>query len=96
MVDCSKTKFANEKAALFYIEKLQATSIRSKIPNRAYLCEHCLTWHLTSTPQEESMVSKYKKRLQVQIELNKRLQAKLEKYKARIRQSTGTWRGLNR
>jgi len=45
---CKKTSFIDEQQALFYIEKLQATSVRKKKPIRAYLCEKCFTWHLTS------------------------------------------------
>lgn len=45
---CHKVKFATEKDALFYINKLKQTSKREKIPTRAYLCGYCRTWHLTS------------------------------------------------
>jgi len=45
---CKKVSFVNEEQALFYINKLNRTSKRNIIPQRAYLCEKCLTWHLTS------------------------------------------------
>jgi len=48
-VICKKTSFANEGIALSYINKLQATSKRERVPQRAYLCEKCMNWHLTST-----------------------------------------------
>ena len=46
---CNKTYFATEEAALFYIEKLKKTSVRDRVPRRAYLCQNCLKWHLTSS-----------------------------------------------
>ena len=47
-MNCVKTRFATEKDALFYIEKLNKTSKRAKNPTHAYLCPHCKVWHLTS------------------------------------------------
>lgn len=44
---CLKTKFATEKDANFYIDKLQKTSVREKKPIRAYHC-WCGSWHLSS------------------------------------------------
>jgi hypothetical protein len=40
--------FANEEYALIYLDKLKKTSKRSVVPHRTYLCEKCLSWHLTS------------------------------------------------
>lgn len=45
---CKKVCFINEDFAIQYINKLRATSVRTKVPSRAYLCEHCLNWHLSS------------------------------------------------
>jgi hypothetical protein len=50
MPTCKKVKFLDETQAMFYVAKLKKTSMREVIPQRAYLCEHCLCWHLTSTP----------------------------------------------
>lgn len=47
MTNCSKVYFLNEAVANEYIEKLHKTSVRKYKPVRAYLCEKCLTWHLT-------------------------------------------------
>lgn len=47
-VGCKKTSFVNELFANCYIDKLQKTSSRKLKPVRAYLCENCLNWHLTS------------------------------------------------
>jgi len=47
-IGCKKVSFANEFFANAYIEKLQKTSARKLKPIRAYLCENCLNWHLTS------------------------------------------------
>lgn len=46
-MECIKTKFVDEKAALFYIDKLKRTSTRINVPKRAYLCPKCLSYHLT-------------------------------------------------
>ena len=54
MRKCKKVYFANEKIAEYYIEKLHKTSTRKVKPVRAYLCEKCLNWHLTSIISEES------------------------------------------
>ena len=53
---CSKAKFPNEAVAQTYINKLQATSTRAKIPKSAYLCPFCLCWHLTSQDNREEIV----------------------------------------
>lgn len=45
---CKKVSFANEDFAEAYLKKLQKTSIRDSVPQRAYLCTYCLNWHLTS------------------------------------------------
>jgi hypothetical protein len=50
---CKKVLFINEDFALQYIAKLKATSVRTKIPTRAYLCEKCLNWHLSSKGEYE-------------------------------------------
>jgi len=50
-MECKKTKFVDEKAAEFYINKLKVTSVRNVKPVRAYLCMKCTTWHLTSKPE---------------------------------------------
>jgi hypothetical protein len=47
---CKKSSFKDQESANKYILKLQATSKRDRIPQRAYLCEKCNTWHLTSKP----------------------------------------------
>ena len=45
---CTKVKFSDEANALFYLDKLKRTSKRKVFPQSAYLCEKCLSWHLTS------------------------------------------------
>lgn len=54
MSKCSKVYFEDEKNALFYIEKLKNTSERDIKPVRAYLCDKCLCWHLTSIESKEN------------------------------------------
>ena len=91
-IECSKVKFSNEANALFYIKKLNATSKRVKVPVRAYLCEYCLSWHLTSmTDKEQTLLQKYKEKIKILgleiqnrdkkiIELNNRIKKQREKY----------------
>lgn len=45
---CKKSSFIDEKQALLFIEKKNKTSIRDIVPKRAYLCDKCLKWHITS------------------------------------------------
>ena len=63
MMPCSKTHFADEKTALEYVDRLQKTSKRAVVPHRAYLCEKCLNWHITSLPlkKEKSIKDALKK-----------------------------------
>lgn len=84
---CKKVSFINEKFALEYIDKLQKTSTRSRKPVNAYLCPHCLAWHLTSIELKEVKQIKFLNRqidnlklkvLHLQTE-NARLILKLEK-----------------
>lgn len=52
-IECKKAKFATEKDADFFIQKLKATSKRAKIPTSSYFCQRCTSWHLTSLKQNE-------------------------------------------
>jgi hypothetical protein len=67
-IECIKASFSDEKQALFYISKLKATSSRTKVPKRAYLCPDCLNWHLTSSDDIDNvMEAKYKQKYEGQI-----------------------------
>lgn len=48
-----KARFANEKDANDYIERLRKTSTRDIIPARSYFCK-CGAWHLTSSASSEA------------------------------------------
>jgi hypothetical protein len=48
MMPCKKTYFADEKTATEFVHRLQETSKRKVVPHRAYLCEKCFNWHITS------------------------------------------------
>ena len=85
---CTKVCFVDEKFALRYIDKLNKTSYRDIKPVRAYLCEKCLCWHLTSIESRENREAVYLGRqinnlkakiLHLQNE-NNYLKKKLEKY----------------
>lgn len=54
--ECKKVKFATQADAEFYIQKLKKTSTRSIVPERAYLCQKCFSWHLTSSPDRNSVL----------------------------------------
>ncbi len=58
MESCKKTKFVDEISAKFFIAKIKRTSNRDKIPNRAYLCNICNSWHLTSRINFQEEISK--------------------------------------
>lgn len=68
---CKKVSFINEDFAIQYIKKLKETSKRTKVPSRAYLCEICLNWHLTSSGEypleEKERQSKAKTRFDNQL-----------------------------
>ena len=48
MKKCTKVSFIDENYADQYINKLNKTSKRKLKPVRSYLCDKCLTWHITS------------------------------------------------
>ena len=48
---CKKVSFATQEDADYYINKLQKTSTRDKVPINSYLCVKCNCWHLTSWEQ---------------------------------------------
>lgn len=68
---CKKVAFSDEQQANYYIEKLNKTSSRKIIPKRAYLCEKCFNWHLTS--------KKEGKTYEFLLKENENLKKKLEK-----------------
>ena len=70
---CKKVSFCDERYANEYIAKLNKTSQRKLKPVRAYLCEKCFTWHLTSIHTIDSCQDK---KLELETE---RLLAKEEK-----------------
>lgn len=74
-----KVQFRDEANALFYLEKLKKTSCREVIPKRTYLCNHCLSWHLTS---QEDNFKNVDKRVENEFELFPK--KKIENYKRTI------------
>ena len=63
---CKKTSFADEQTAMRYVYILQNTSRRSVIPHRAYLCEKCLNWHITSLTIQKEKDEDLKMRREIQ------------------------------
>jgi len=83
---CKKVKFADEKAALFYIKKIKDTSTKVKRPTAAYLCPHCLAWHLTSRTQKDDMqIEKYRETIKHQKEHIKNLEARIIELKGKLK-----------
>ncbi len=50
MSNCTKVSFSTEAYAKEHIEKLKGKSKRKVVPSRAYKCNKCSAWHLTSQP----------------------------------------------
>ena len=48
-MECKKTQYASEEFALDHIKRIIKKSTRDKVPTRAYLCNICNLWHLTSS-----------------------------------------------
>lgn len=49
---CGKTRYPSRGKARAAIAAIRTHAARAvKKPCRAYLCEHCHGWHLTSAPQ---------------------------------------------
>lgn len=49
---CRKRRYRDEAAALVDLARIIYTSTSSKVPVRAYRCENCAGWHLTSKQKQ--------------------------------------------
>ena len=86
-MNCVKTRFATEKDALFYIEKLKKTSKRAKNPTHAYLCPYCKAWHLTSHDLNPLTIEdKCRERITNQKNKIKQLELSVERKNEEIKQ----------
>lgn len=45
---CKKVRYATEQFAREDVKRIQKKSTRDKVPYRAYFCDECRAWHLTS------------------------------------------------
>jgi hypothetical protein len=52
---CKKVMYASEQLANQDIARIKQKSTRAKQPTRAYLCNICNTWHLTSIPDYKKL-----------------------------------------
>ena len=59
---CQKNLYPNQFLALRALEAIRAAGRHGKQPVRVYLCEHCRSWHLTST-KRTGKVPKWERRL---------------------------------
>ena len=67
---CTKSRYASEKMALIDIKRFAKESTRKEIPIRAYHCDKCNSWHLTSRPDIDFLVNENKN---LKEELEKRI-----------------------
>ena len=82
MKKCKKVQFRTEADALFYIEKLKKTSVQEKKPVATYLCNICLTWHLTSrTEKDLSEIKKLKEIIKLKYVLITSLNQRINKFR---------------
>lgn len=47
-MECTKSQYTTERFALADIARIKKISSRDKVPVRAYFCDKCNFWHLTS------------------------------------------------
>lgn len=96
-MECTKAKFSDEKQAQYYIDKLKNTSIREKKPIRAYLCPHCLSWHLTSkTEKDDLQMGKYRQEIKNKNALITQMNERIRELKEKVRELKGGWRQTNK
>jgi hypothetical protein len=83
MEQCKKTKYSTEEAALLDIARIKRISNRDKIPQKAYFCTICSSWHLSSKKSSQSKllgkVKEYKDKLKVANETIINLKKELKK-----------------
>lgn len=89
-MNCTKTKFADEASEEFYISKLKRTSVRDRVPLRAYLCQYCCCWHLTSKvdthqPIKVLEIEKENDRLKLEIDTMNKKMARMRVELAQLR-----------
>lgn len=53
---CVKTSYATEQFALADIQRINKISTRDNKPVRAYYCNTCKSWHLTSRPDIHEII----------------------------------------
>jgi hypothetical protein len=63
---CEKVRYTSERFALMDIKRIKKISTRDKIPVRAYFCDLCGFWHLTSAKSKNDEV-KDKKILELEL-----------------------------
>jgi cell division protein FtsB len=111
MSSCTKVSFATEKDANEHIARLKAKSKRKVVPTRAYACNKCKGYHLTSQPNWvertkvlEGQIDGLKNKVQELEALNSTLKVgdlgnlvkKNQTQKATIRQRDETIKKLNK
>jgi hypothetical protein len=90
--NCTKTQYMSETFANIEIKRIRSTSKREKIPKRAYKCDDCGYWHLTSLsdkkevrkPKEMVIMDNQKAIIETLKEKNNRLFEQINGLKAEI------------
>jgi hypothetical protein len=53
-MECTKVQYTSERFAMMDIDRIKKKSNRDKVPVRAYFCDICDFWHLTSTKDKNT------------------------------------------
>jgi hypothetical protein len=62
-IRCKKKAYKDKAAALAVMHQIQNKDDGKKKPIRAYECEACRKWHITSTPIDNELKTNYRLRL---------------------------------
>lgn len=56
MAECLKVKFGSEEYALFHISKHRKRNAEKGLQARAYKCNYCNGWHITSQVHNSELI----------------------------------------
>jgi hypothetical protein len=91
---CVKTPYMSEQYANIEIKRIKAKSSRDTVPKRAYKCDDCGYWHLTSKndykkpekkPKELMVIEKQAARIEAQQAIIKELKTVISMRNSTIR-----------
>jgi len=90
--NCTKTQYMSETFANIEIKRIRSNSNRDKVPKRAYKCDDCGFWHLTSLstqkqvrkPKEMMIIDNQKSEIDRLKEKNNKLFEQIQDLKTEI------------